>query len=435
MEKKLALQGIMEAAANLGVELDEAEAVAWLRAIESEAVGGDIVVDVNTGVFGHRVAMLDFRARDIERFRAIGRIVGFADRPPTVRTALAISGSAAQGKVQSFPGDCDFFERIHITTLTREEACNILATMIREKALGCLRGPSFRLAEVKFGNYPFDGERDGRPVRKGTSISWNSNEVTAGAFSILVAGEPVLLKWNDVMQDPGWCKLDWVVADPDRSGVAWASNVLDATWQAPDGTITALDGHLESFFQEVYLDTEQLPAFTRIVKGLEASAVDDYVEALRGEVRHYTLETPNPGKVARRLYNIFRLSGHYTEAAYVRELFDEPTTALYALGTAVELVDDAHCPESGFEAGILIEQIDQLIMAAIAALEGREEQELVHALASLRAKLVEQASAEERALDVTRIRREASRLVDEYFDSRLQAIPSIAAYIADVAAS
>lgn len=260
MDKKLALQGIMEAAANLGVELDEAEAVAWLRAIESEAVGGDIVVDVNTGVFGHRVAMLDFRARDIERFRAIGRIVGFADRPPTVRTALAISGSAAQGKVQSFPGDCDFFERIHITTFTREEACKVLATMIREKALGCLRGPSFRLAEVKFGNYPFDGERDGRPVRKGTSISWNANEVTAGAFSILVAGEPVLLKWNDVMQDPGWCKLDWVVADPDRSGVAWASNVLDATWQAPDGTITALDGHLESFFQEVYLDTEQLPA-------------------------------------------------------------------------------------------------------------------------------------------------------------------------------
>ena len=30
MDKKLALQGIMEAAANLGVELDEAEAVAWL---------------------------------------------------------------------------------------------------------------------------------------------------------------------------------------------------------------------------------------------------------------------------------------------------------------------------------------------------------------------------------------------------------------------
>lgn len=151
-------------------------------------------------------------------------------------------------------------------------------------------------------------------------------------------------------------------------------------------------------------------------------------------MRYYTLTSRNPGKVARRLYNIFRLSGHYTEAAYVRELFDEPTTALYALGTAAKLVDDSHCPDSGFDPEALIAQIDQLIMAAIAALEGREEEELVRALSSLRSKLVEKASTEERADDVSRIRREASRLVDEYFEVRLYAIPSIAAYIKEVAA-
>lgn len=296
MDEKFALQKIMESAANLGVELDEAEAVAWLRAIESESLGGDIIVDINTGVFGHRVAMLDFQERDIDRFRAIGKIVGFPDQPPTVRTALAISGSAAQGKVQSFPGDCDYFERIHITTDTREEACRVLAALIREKALGFMRGPSYRLAEVKFGNYPFEGVRNGAPVRRGTSVSWSPDEVAAGAIVLDVAGEPRQLQWADVVQDPGWCKLDWIVSDPARNGVAWASNVLDATWQAPDGTITALDGHLEAFFQEVYLDTDQLPAFTKVVRGLEAGAVDDYVQALRGRCGITPSPVPTPAR-------------------------------------------------------------------------------------------------------------------------------------------
>ena len=39
--------------------------------------------------------------------------------------------------------------------------------------------------------------------------------------------------------------------------------------------------------------------------------------------------TPNYGKAARRMYNVFRLTGRYREAAYLRELFDEPVTALY----------------------------------------------------------------------------------------------------------
>ncbi len=64
--------------------------------------------------------MLDFTPGDLARFREIGEVVGFPDRPPEVLTALALSGSAAQGKVQSFPGDCDYFERIHITAPTRE---------------------------------------------------------------------------------------------------------------------------------------------------------------------------------------------------------------------------------------------------------------------------------------------------------------------------
>jgi hypothetical protein len=34
----------------------------------------------------------------------------------------------------------------------------------------------------------------------------------------------------------------------------------------------------------------------------------------------------NYGKAAKRMYNIFRLTGRYEEAAYIHKLFDEPTS-------------------------------------------------------------------------------------------------------------
>ena len=197
--------------------------------------GGDVVVDVDSGIFGHRVSMLDFTPRDLARFRAIGEIVGFPDRPPEVLTALALSGSAAQGKVQAFPGDCDYFERIHITAPTREDACSILAREMRAKALETRVGPTYRLWEVKFGGYPFDGERDGqRDGRKGAPISWSADEVAAGrSSSSATAGRDADL--GRMAGEPGWCKLDWIVADPVRRALANASNMLDVTWEAPDG--------------------------------------------------------------------------------------------------------------------------------------------------------------------------------------------------------
>src|SRR5204862_5993066 len=78
--EKQAMAGILESAQRLGVELDEGEALRWVAAIEAEATGGDVVVDVDSGVYGHRVTMLDFSTADLARFRAIGKIVGFGDR-------------------------------------------------------------------------------------------------------------------------------------------------------------------------------------------------------------------------------------------------------------------------------------------------------------------------------------------------------------------
>ena len=142
-------------------------------------------------------------------------------------------------------------------------------------------------------------------------------------------GEQVTLRWDDVAVDPGWLKLDWLVADPVRGKLAKASNVLDATWEAPDGSITPLDGYLDPYFQEVYLDAESIPIFSKLVRHVSADALDEYVGLMEHEVKKYLTKDVNYGKAAKRMYNIFRLTGRHAEAAFVRELFDEPTTLLY----------------------------------------------------------------------------------------------------------
>ena len=85
--------------------------------------------------------------------------------------------------------------------------------------------------------------------------------------------------------NPGWCKLDWVIADPTRGQVANASNMLDVTWEAPDGTITPLDGYLDPYFQEVYLEAESVPIFSKLARHVSADALDKYVRELEGQVQ------------------------------------------------------------------------------------------------------------------------------------------------------
>ena len=126
------LKQILESAARLGVEMDEAEALQWLTQM---AAGRDenIVVDVESGVFGHKAVMLDFSPAELAHFRKVGELVEFGDEPGLVETALALSGSAAQSRIQTYPGDADYFERVNIKADTREEACRILGRIMREK--------------------------------------------------------------------------------------------------------------------------------------------------------------------------------------------------------------------------------------------------------------------------------------------------------------
>jgi len=427
-----AISRVIDSAARLGVELDAVEAQRWVDSMAVEVTGGEITVDVDTGVFGHRASMLDLDPADLVRFQRMAPIVGFQNSE-NVRTALALSGSSAQSRIHAYPADADFFERIHITAPTRDDALRILADVVRDKALATMTAPTHRLWEVKFGTWDAEVTKDGKPCHKGNPVSWTPAEVIAGVMNVVAAdGSTRTLTWTEAAQNPGWCKLDWVVADPIRGQLANASNVLDPTWEDADGEVHALDGFLDPYFQEVYLDTDARPLFDRIVKEMSADVVDEYVGQLEHEVWKYSVKDPNWGKVARRLYNIYRLTGHYAEAAYIRELFDEPTTALYQVAALVRTLGEASEGGGNFDRELLVTQTDQLIMSAINALEGPQEAEVVSRLLQLRDQVSGRAPLDSEEAS-QRLIEGAIRAVNEYFQQRLVAVPEIAAYLDDIA--
>ncbi|MGC9356968.1 MAG: hypothetical protein ACP5GX_03850 [Anaerolineae bacterium] len=426
-----ALEKIVESARQLGIEMDQEEAEQWLMAMTAGGAGSDVVVDVRRGIFGHRVSMLDFSPEELDYFRKLAEIVEFEDRPGKVETALALSGSAAQSKIQTYPGDADFFERVNIKAETREEACQILAEILRDKALERRKGPTYQLMEVKMGSYTGEVVRGDRTMAPGSPISWTPAEIDDGKIEAFHAdGTPVTIEWEVAAQDPGWCKLDWVVADPVRKKLANVSNMLDVTWEAPDGSIIPLDGYLDPYFQEVYLETESVPIFSKLVRHVSANALDEYVTSLEREVHKYLIHDPaNYAKAAKRMYNVFRLTGHYEEAIFLRELFDEPTTMLYQVWALIRTVDEAARPDASISMEDLIDQVDDLIVSVIDALEGDRETEIVRHLLRLRDSLTEQKSGEALSPEARAARAEVINIVNNFFREKLTGLPTLKDYI------
>jgi hypothetical protein len=423
------LEHILESAQRLGVQIDEEEALQWLTAMAATQAD-EIQVDAKHGVYGQRISLLDFSPQDLAYFREIGRIVEIPDRLGVVETALALSGSAAQSKIQTHPGDCDFFERVNIKAPTREEACKNLAEVIRDKAMSTKSGPTYRLMEVKFGSYPFAGKREGKAVKKGAPISWNVDEVEKGRIYVEdEGGKAVALEWKDVANDSGWTKLDWVVAHPPRRTLANASNNLDVTWESPDGEIVPLDGQLDPYFQEIYLEAESIPLFTKLAKHVAADAMDGYVAQLEKEVKKYTTEHINYGKAAKRMYNVFRMNGRYMEAAYLRELFNEPATVLYQIASLLRTVDEASLPGSDIDPVTIAEQLDTLIVEIVEVLEGEKEKEIVKRLLHLRSLLSNKEAVQARDQEVATAQDEVMELVNDFFYQRLIALESIKEYL------
>ncbi len=425
------LEKVIDSARRLNVELDQKEAVKWLESIHKAAQdGSQITFDNRTGVFGQNIAMLDFSPERLDYYRKIGKLVEFLDIPGEVETALALSGSSAQSKVQSYPGDCDYFERVNILAETREEACRTLARIMREKALEMRQGTTYQLIEVKLGSYPEDFVKGNRRFRKESPISWGPDEIEAGKkVGFSPEGEPLEWGWEEMAQNPGWCKLDWVVADPIRGTLANASNMLDVTWEAPDGSITPLDGYLDPYFQEIYLQAESVPIFSKLSQHVSADALDEYVNALEGEVQKYVTKDINYGKAAKRMYNIFRLTGRYEEAVFLRELFDEPTSMLYQVWALIRTVDDAINAEANFKEEQLIKQAEDLMLDVIRVMEDEREAEIVSKILKFRDAIQNQDHYEKLSAEAEAARGEVINVVNNFFYDKLTAIPQIKSYI------
>ncbi len=95
------VRNIVESARRLGIELDEVGTIQWLTAMAASQDDDQIVVDTASGTFGHKVSMLDFSPRDLERFRRIGQIVEVTGPEGVAESALALSGSAASRSEQA----------------------------------------------------------------------------------------------------------------------------------------------------------------------------------------------------------------------------------------------------------------------------------------------------------------------------------------------
>ncbi len=423
------LERIIISARNLGVEIDEEEALQWLAAMAATKTD-EISLDTRHGIYGQKITLLDFSPDELDYFRQIGQIVEIPDRPGTVETALALSGSAAQSKIQTHPGDCDFFERVNLKAPTRAAACQLMAQVIRDKVLATASGPTYRFMEAKFGNYPFDGKRDGKPIKAGAPVSWNADEVEKGRLYLEdEQAKTIALEWSEAANNPGWTKLDWVVAHPPKRNLANASNNLDITWESPEGQIVPLDGQLDPYFQEVYLDADSIPLFSKLAKHIAADALDGYVIQLEKEVRKYTGEHPNYGKAAKRMYNVFRLSGRYAEAAYLRELFDEPATLLYQIAAMFRTVDEATQAGSAINPSIIFDQLDDLIVKVVQTLKGEEMREMIQRLLRFHGLLATVTDLSIRHDEVAAEQDSVMEVVNSYFYDRLIAMPGIRTYL------
>lgn len=421
---------IIESARALGVEIDEELAIQWLTAISADHDGA-LAVDEHSGVFAHRVVMLDFDPRDLDRLRRVAAIVELEDAPD-VETAIALSGSSAQSLVQTFPGDFDYFERVNIRAESREAACRRLAEVLREKALAAARGPGYQLIEVRFGSAPQEAVRGGDTLKAGASLCWTPAEVEAGRIEALTpGGETLTIRWEDAAADPGWCKLDWVLVDPAQPRAVKASNMLDVTWESPAGEIVPLDGFIDPYYQEVYLDAASVPLFSKIQQHLEPEALYWYVEQLEKEIRKYTHgPDANFGKAAKRMYNVFRLTGRYEAAAYVRELFDEPAALLYQVSALLDGLLDLGRGTQTIDQATLTAQMDGLIRAVSNTIQGGEETELIMALLRVRDDVTGVSDlGGEWGSTLIAIQSEINRIVNRMFEKRLRSIPQVASYL------
>ena len=207
--------------------------------------------------------------------------------------------------------------------------------------------------------------------------------------------------------------------------------MLDATWEDAAGKIHALDGFIDPYYQEVYLDAESIPLFSKISEQMDPDSLRKYVSRLEHEIHKYTLgDQANFGKAAKRMYNVFRLTGRFEEAAFVRELFDEPAALLYQVSAFLDGLIDLGADPTSIDRETLTLQVDDLIRSVTTAAEGPQETELVMSLIRLRDDITgRKALGAEWEGTLRAMQTSLNSLVNTFFERQLRAIPQVSAYL------
>ena len=131
------------------------------------------------------------------------------------------------------------------------------------------------------------------------------------------------------------------------------------------------------------------------------------------------------------MYNVFRLTGRYDDAVFVRELFDEPASMLYQVWSLFRTMEECCSPGSDIPIESVREQADRLTMSVVQTMEGGEETAVVKHLLRLRDALDTQEGGQSMHADVEVARAEVINIVNNFFYDKLTAVPSIQGYIAD----
>ena len=129
------------------------------------------------------------------------------------------------------------------------------------------------------------------------------------------------------------------------------------------------------------------------------------------------------------MYNVFRLTGRYEEAAFLRDLFDEPATMLYQVWSLIRTMDDCCKSDSSITLDMVLTQADHLILTVVEALEGEQETEIVRLLLRLRDSLTRQQERQKLTADAEAARAEVINIVNNFFYERLNSVPAIKEYI------
>ncbi len=376
------------------------------------------------GVFGLDDVVGDFDTSGVEAVREIAGMIRTQPREG-VLSAMALSGSAAQSRFQLFPGDCDFFERVHIKAATREEAIQTLAATMIESVATTFTNPHLQFVEMKLGRYPASYLRGEESVGSGSPISWGLGDMDGRVIRVVGEdGETHRLRMYEVALDPGFVKLDWVYADTARNRVVPVSKVIDATWEAEDGAIVALDGVLDSFYQEVYLDPDSQVDVERLVQHITPDGLENYLKQIAGEVAKYAGGGhENYGKVAKRLYNICRLLRRDTDAGYLRALFDDPPARLYQVGGTVHALSEAIRADR-LDRDTVVAQVSALADTVAECYTGPDREELLALVRRL-----PDLDEDDLIVACDRIADAANDQVSAYFREKITQAPSLHAVL------